>query len=426
MKRNWEKDLHDRLGNYEQDAPDGLWEEISRQMADAKQRPGRDRKPALFLTLPMRRAVSVAAAACLALAVGYYFYGNDTDGTGNTDYTAETVATPSAPSPKQDSTSPAAESSRSAEQSIVPITPTTPITPITPTTPPAPAPEENHRQTEQQQQQQQQQQKPAQETNNRHLMAYAENNHQSRRKGNSASRWSIGTNATAGMGTSQTARGNGVPLVASSSVEADDVFFPQLGNPQLGVYNNSYYSQYLYNRQVPNPKTEYTHHLPVRFGLNVAYRLTDRLSIESGLSYTQLSSDLKDGTEESYSTGTQELDYVGIPVNLKYRVLGRRHFRLYASAGVLAEQCVSGKVTQKTVLGETTAKTEEARVATKPQQLSVNAAVGVQFDLSGNVGIYAEPGLSYYFDDRSSLSTIYKEKPLNFNLNVGLRFTVGK
>ena len=257
-------------------------------------------------------------------------------------------------------------------------------------------------------------------------MAYTENNHQSRRKGNSASRWSIGTNATAGMGTSQTARGNGVPLVASSSVEADDVFFPQLGNPQLGVYNNSYYSQYFYNRQVPNPKTEYTHHLPVRFGLNVAYRLTDRLSIESGLSYTQLSSDLKDGTEENYSTGSQELNYVGIPVNLKYRVLARRHFRLYASAGVLAEQCVSGKVTQKTVLGETTAKTEEGRVATKPQQLSVNAAVGVQFDLSGNVGIYAEPGLSYYFDDGSSLSTIYKEKPLNFNLNIGLRFTVGK
>ncbi len=434
MKKDWEKDLHDRLGNYEQDAPDGLWEEISRQMADTKQRPGRDRKPALFLTLPMRRAVSVAAAACLALVVGYYFYGNDTfngndtDGTGNTDYTAETVTTPSAPSPKPTivPTTPIAPIAPTTPTTpTTPITPTTPTTPITPTDPTDPTPEEDHHQTEQQKQQQQQQQ-PAQETDNRHLMAYTENNHQSRRKGNAASRWSIGTNATAGMGTSQTARGNGVPLVASSSVAADGVFFPQLGNPQLGVYNNGYYSQYLYDRQVPNPKTEYTHHLPVRFGLNVAYRLTDRLSIESGLSYTQLSSDLKDGTEENYSTGTQELDYVGIPVNLKYRVLAHRHFRLYASAGVLAEQCVSGKVTQKTVLGETSAKTEEGRVATKPLQLSANAAVGVQFDLSGNVGIYAEPGLSYYFDDGSSLSTIYKEKPLNFNLNIGLRFTVGK
>ena len=43
-----------------------------------------------------------------------------------------------------------------------------------------------------------------------------------------------------------------------------------------------------------------------------------------------------------------------------------------------------------------------------------------------NVGVYVEPGVSYYFDDRSTLSTIYKEKPLNFNLNLGVRYTIGK
>ena len=43
-----------------------------------------------------------------------------------------------------------------------------------------------------------------------------------------------------------------------------------------------------------------------------------------------------------------------------------------------------------------------------------------------NVGVYVEPGVSYYFDDRSPLSTIYKEKPLNFNLNLGVRYTIGK
>ena len=30
-------------------------------------------------------------------------------------------------------------------------------------------------------------------------------------------------------------------------------------------------------------------------------------------------------------------------------------------------------------------------------------------------------GVSYHLDDHSSLQTIYKEKPLNFNLNVGVR-----
>ena len=41
-------------------------------------------------------------------------------------------------------------------------------------------------------------------------------------------------------------------------------------------------------------------------------------------------------------------------------------------------------------------------------------------------GIYAEPGVAYYFDNESSLPTIYQEKPFNFNLNMGLRFNLGK
>ncbi len=419
MKRNWEKDLHDRLGSHEQDAPDGLWEEISRQMADVKQRPQRDRKPTLFLTLPMRRAVSVAAAACLALVVGYHFYGNDTDGTGNTGYTAEMAETTkttetaktavapssSAPSPKQHS----APSSATKETPGKPLETAPQREETTPASPSA-TPEEDHHQ--QQELQQKQQQKPVRETDRRHLMADAESHRRHRRPNALDSRWVLGTAATAGMGSSQTVSSHGMPIVAAGSDAAN-----WMGDPEMGFY--------VYN-QGRETKTEYTHHLPVHFGLNVAYRLTDRLSIESGLSYTQLSSDMKDGTEKNYSTGSQELNYVGVPVNLKYRVLTYRRLRLYASAGLLAEQCVSGKVTKDIVLNGTSTKTEESDVSSKPLQLSANAAVGVQFDLSGSVGIYAEPGLSYYFDDRSSLSTIYKEKPLNLNLNVGLRFTLGK
>ena len=48
----------------------------------------------------------------------------------------------------------------------------------------------------------------------------------------------------------------------------------------------------------------------------------------------------------------------------------------------------------------------------------------MQYDMVKNIGIFAEPGLSYYFDDRSSLSTIYKDKPLNFSFSFGLRCTL--
>ena len=64
-------------------------------------------------------------------------------------------------------------------------------------------------------------------------------------------------------------------------------------------------------------------------------------------------------------------------------------------------------------------------VREKPWQYSVNAAAGMQLNLSSVVGLYVEPGVSYYFDNGSSVSNIYKEKPLNFNLEFGLRFSFG-
>ena len=42
------------------------------------------------------------------------------------------------------------------------------------------------------------------------------------------------------------------------------------------------------------------------------------------------------------------------------------------------------------------------------------------------MGVFVEPGMSYYFDDGANIQTIYKEKPLNFNLNMGIRLTFGR
>ena len=199
------------------------------------------------------------------------------------------------------------------------------------------------------------------------------------------------------------------------AVGPDDVIWAD--NPQLGIG--------IFN-QGKSVKTEYKHRLPVRVGINVAYRLTDRLSVESGVSYTRLSSDMKDGTKDNYSSGSQKLDYIGVPLNVKYSAFGYRRLSVYVSAGLLTEKCVSGKTTHEYVISGEKKKHEAEDVAEKPWQLSVNAALGAQFDVLRNVGVYVEPGVSYYFDDRSPLSTIYKEKPLNFNLNMGVRYTIGK
>ena len=78
MKTNWQKDIHDRLGSYEKDAPEGLWEGISRKLPKLNDGGMLTHKPQRTAKFRMWRVAGVAAAASVALVIGYNFLGNDT------------------------------------------------------------------------------------------------------------------------------------------------------------------------------------------------------------------------------------------------------------------------------------------------------------------------------------------------------------
>lgn len=167
------------------------------------------------------------------------------------------------------------------------------------------------------------------------------------------------------------------------------------------------------------------HKQPVRFGVSACYAVNERFGIESGLSYTYLSSSLSSSGEDYSYEVRQSLQYVGIPLNFKASLWKKRWMDLYLSAGGMAEKCVDGDTeTDYTWKGRIKSSTHKD-VREKPWQYSVNAAAGMQLNLSSVVGLYVEPGVNYYFDNGSSVSNIYKEKPLNFNLEFGLRFSFG-
>ena len=443
MKRNWKEDIHDRLGNFETDAPDGLWEAIHQRMAQTE-RAQAEKRQTPFVLQPALRRTACAAAACLALVVGYQYFadgGKETangvkqaggDGmiavggtvaSDNSRYVASKPATASIVATNlagvrvaKNGVTPAAvyaqtQNDESAQISTPQhLNPST-SQPLNPSTSQHPNPSTSqHPNTSTSQPLNPSTSQP--HTPSTSLLAYTPADNSRGRHEGAAARWTLSTSATTGMGASSVTNSTATYVEA---VGPDNVIWAD--NPQLGIG--------IFN-QGKSVKTEYKHRLPVRVGFNVAYRLTDRLSVESGVSYTRLSSDMKDGTKDNYSSGSQKLDYIGVPLNVKYRAFGYRRLSVYASAGLLTEKCVSGKTTHEYVISGEKKKHEAEDVAAKPWQLSVNAALGAQFDVLRNVGVYVEPGVSYYFDDRSTLSTIYKEKPLNFNLNLGVRYTIGK
>lgn len=196
--------------------------------------------------------------------------------------------------------------------------------------------------------------------------------------------------------------------------------------PELG--STPSFSQMLMNTVGKKVTTDTKHHLPVTIGASVKWHIDDGWAVESGVSYTMLSSEQRSGTEDSYWKKEYKLHYVGIPLKVHRKVWGNRTVTLYASAGGMVEKCVSGKQTLIDVIDGGTAGSSitKEKLTVKPLQWSVSAAVGAQVNLTKQVGLYAEPGVAYYFDDGSAVQTIRKEHPLNFNLSVGLRFNILK
>lgn len=167
------------------------------------------------------------------------------------------------------------------------------------------------------------------------------------------------------------------------------------------------------------------HRLPVHAGASVAYRINNRVSIEAGIAYSYLSADIHEGSDSYYFAGDQSLHYIGIPVGVRVRAISWKNFDIYVGAGFEAEKCISGTLKKAYVINGQTRDDGHESIRVRPLQWSVNAGAGVQYNISPLVGIYAEPGLSYYFDNGSDIETIYSEKPLNFSLNVGLRISFG-
>lgn len=167
------------------------------------------------------------------------------------------------------------------------------------------------------------------------------------------------------------------------------------------------------------------HRLPVHAGVSIAYRINDRVSVETGIAYSYLSADIHEGSDSYYFAREQSLHYVGIPVGVRVRAMSWKNFDIYVGAGFEADKCVSGTLKKSYVINGQTRDDGHESISIRPLQWSVNAGAGVQYNISSMVGIYAEPGLSYYFDNGSNIETIYSEKPLNFNLNIGLRVSFG-
>lgn len=168
-------------------------------------------------------------------------------------------------------------------------------------------------------------------------------------------------------------------------------------------------------------KGKATHYLPVKLGLSFRYNLDEHWNIQSGLMYSYLASDISENiAKDSYHT-KQKLHYIGIPLQIGYKIGESKRFRSYIVAGGQVEKLVSGKATTRHSKNNSLG-TYIQDISDKKLLFSALASFGVEYALGKTFSLYAEPGIHYYFKNNNGLQTHYNEQPLNFNLNIGFRF----
>lgn len=423
MKEDWLKDIHDKMTDYEAEEPRGLWNDIcrARQLEEQSETAGRS-KTAVWLWT--RRVAAVAAMVAFVVSIGYFT--KDGKEKPSTSLTAEKVKTDNTEKEEQVAIIP----DKTGEEPCVPAgnkcfrmpkekllakaavpSAQTSAEAIADTV----AADKSSSETKQQ---------TLEETTDthRHKQQRHDKSNRGTYQNNYIAHANIGNDKSGKLSCAVFMTGGASSAFNRKSI--GDNFSVGAGPDDSDWEDSPLLGILLYN-QGKEIKTDIKHRLPVRAGVSLAYKINERLSLESGVTYTNLTSDMREGSDSHYFTGEQTLHYVGVPLNMRYKIISWKSLELYASSGLLAEKCVSGNQKKEYILNNKVEKEETQDLNEKPFQWSVNASAGLQYNISPSIGLYAEPGVSYYFNDGTSIKTIYKDKPCNFNLNLGLRFTFG-
>ncbi|HHV02983.1 MAG: hypothetical protein M0P40_04725 [Bacteroidales bacterium] len=179
-------------------------------------------------------------------------------------------------------------------------------------------------------------------------------------------------------------------------------------------------------------KYEYQHRKPVAFGMYASLPLSQRWFVESGLFATRLSTAIYSVHTQQQQPGSNRvlitdrvLWFLGVPLKIRWNFVDRRYFTAYVSGGGAMEKCIYFGYSAQMDDHKDRMDDPDMELTARDMPLlwSVQTTLGAQYNIVGNVGIFAEPGVSFYFEHNSPVHTIRTDSPVNFHLNAGIRFT---
>ena len=170
--------------------------------------------------------------------------------------------------------------------------------------------------------------------------------------------------------------------------------------------------------------TDVQHRMRLRVSAQIAYAFAPRWSGGTGLTYSSLQSTYTTSAGNSISEEKTDYSYLGIPLFVQFKAVEYKRLSLYATAGGMFEIPV-GAVTHSKIYSGSNVLSENVRNTdvrgVNNTVWSLNAGVGLQFELFKHGALFLQPELSWHIPGQASLENFYSARHLAFDVNFGLR-----
>lgn len=162
-------------------------------------------------------------------------------------------------------------------------------------------------------------------------------------------------------------------------------------------------------------KMSHVNHAPITFSLTARKSLSQRLGIETGLSYTLLRT-----TYSQSGVKTRcRWHYIGVPLRLNTRIFSTSRYSTYFTVG--GELHIPLYSKSYPVKNADPYIIRTGRFST-PVSWSANASLGFSLSLSPDVDLFIEPTVMYHFGSSYKVPNIWTDNKWTFSLPLGLRF----
>lgn len=167
--------------------------------------------------------------------------------------------------------------------------------------------------------------------------------------------------------------------------------------------------------------TASAHTQSARLSIGVLVGLGDRWGISSGVGYTTLNSRFESAAGSTRAMTERRTSYVGVPLFAQYTLPEWHRFSVYFYAGPMYEIAISSKTEVSYCSGETLLSSDSKTDPVRDNRWSANAGAGLQLRLFRRSLIFVQSGFSWHFPNGGRLENFYTEHPAAFDLSFGYR-----